>query len=349
MMNGLQQQWDIPIEHESGLLKFDVMRQAREVISQEAEALSKLAKNIPDGFLVAVELFLKCEGAVIATGVGKAGWIGQKISASLASTGTVSHFLNPCEAYHGDLGRIGKQDVILALSNSGETSELLQILPRLNEFEVPIVAMTAKANSTLATYSDVVLDYGKFDEACYMGLAPSTTTTTMLALGDALTLIVARNRNFQPQDFAKFHPGGNLGKQLSHVDDVMRPLSECRIALQSDSVRKVYIGHGGKDRRVGVIFVIDDDGQLCGLFTDSDLARLLERQQDSFFDGPISDVMTRSPVTVLTGTRTMIAVETLSCRNLSELPVVDAKNRPIGLIDITDVVALIPKNQAGSC
>ena len=329
---------------QSGPLKFDVMRQARDVIASEAEALKQLSKNVPDGFYDAVEIVRKCEGAVIVTGVGKAGWIGQKISASLASLGTVSHFLNPSEAYHGDLGRVGKHDVVLALSNSGETSELSQILPRINQFNVPLISITANRRSTLAKHSDVVLDYGKLPEACFLGLAPSTTTTVMLAMGDALALIVSRCRDFQPQDFARFHPGGSLGKQLSKVDEVMRPLADCRIAVEKETIREVYVRHSGKDRRVGVILVINDAGELCGLFTDSDLARLLERQQDNFFDRPIAEVMTAQPVTVQTGSKTLVAVETLACRNLSELPVVDSHNRPVGLVDITDVVSIMPKS-----
>ena len=322
---------------------FELLRQARDVIANEAKALSDLSKNVPVAFADAVELILGCEGAVIVTGVGKAGWIGQKISASLASLGTVSHFLNPSEAFHGDLGRVGKHDVVLALSNSGETGELLQILPRLQQFNVPVISMTSQANSTLAQYSKVVLDYGSVDEACFLGLAPSTTTTTMLALGDALALIVSRARDFQPHDFAKFHPGGSLGKKLSLVDEVMRPLSECRLAVENETIRDIYVRHGGRQRRVGVILVLNDSGELCGLFTDSDLARLLERQKDNFFDGPIRDVMTPKPVTIKSGTKTLIAVETLACRNLSELPVVDSANRPVGLVDITDVVSLMPK------
>ena len=325
------------------VLKFDILRQGRDIIAAEAEALQSLSQNLPISFYDAVQLICGCEGAVIVTGVGKAGWIGQKISASLASLGTVSHFVNPSEAYHGDLGRIGKHDVVIALSNSGETSELSQILPRINQFDVPLVAITAKSNSTLAKHSDVVLDYGKMSEACFLGLAPSTTTTVMLALGDALGLVVARCRDFQPQDFAKFHPGGSLGKQLSNVDEMMRSLADCRIALESETIREVYVRYSGKGRRVGVVLVVDDAGKLSGLFTDSDLARLLERQQDNFFDRPISAVMTADPITVPTGTKTLIAVETLACRNLSELPVVDTDDRPIGLLDITDVISMMPK------
>jgi arabinose-5-phosphate isomerase len=319
------------------------LRQGREIIQQEAAALQKLSNHLPVQFHDAVEMILELRGALIVTGVGKAGWIGQKISASFASIGTVSHFLNPAEAIHGDLGRIGPHDVVLALSNSGESSEIVQILPRLNQATIPIIVITSGANSTLAKHASLVLDYGTFAEACHLGLAPSTTTTVMLALGDALVLVVSRLRNLLPHDFVKFHPGGSLGKQLSTVDDLMRPMSQCRVALEIETVRAVYVRHRGKDRRVGVILVVDDDGRLTGVFTDSDLARLLEREQDSFFDQPIKQVMTREPVTIASGTRTMLAVETLACRNLSELPVVDRSKRPIGLIDITDVVSLMPK------
>ena len=349
MMQGVRRQLNTFHANDAKILKLDVIRQARQIIEHEANALKGLSSSIPAGFFDAVELILDRKGAVIVTGVGKAGWIGQKISASLASTGTVSHFLNPSEAYHGDLGRIAEDDVVLALSNSGETAELLQILPQLNQFSIPVISITAKSDSTLANCSDVVLDYGKCDEACYMGLAPTTTTTSMLALGDALTLVVARTRGFEPENFARYHPGGSLGQQLSQVDDMMRPLSECRLAMETETVRKIYVRHSGKDRRVGVILVTDKNGQLSGLFTDSDLARLLERQQDDFFDRPIGEIMTKSPITVTSGMKTMMAVEILACRNLSELPVVDDNHRPIGLIDITDMVSLMPKNQVGSC
>jgi arabinose-5-phosphate isomerase len=324
--------------------QFDVLRQARDIVRHEADALIKLSSHIPTQFYDAVNAILLCQGAVIVAGVGKAGWIGQKISASFASTGTVSHFLNPSEAFHGDLGRLGPRDIMLALSNSGETSELCQILPRINQFETPIIAITSRPNSTLARQSEIVLDYAPVTEACHLGLAPSTSTTVMLAMGDALALVVSRSRDFQATDFARYHPGGNLGRQLSTVEEVMRPLSACRVAIESETVRSIYMRYSGRQRRVGVILVLNDDGQLIGLFTDSDLARLLERQQDSFFDLPIAEVMTRSPVTITAGSQTMIAVETLACRNLSELPVVDRNNRPLGLIDITDVVSLIPKS-----
>jgi len=332
-----KQNWQSNFEAQH-LTKFEQLRIATNVIREEASALNDLARNLPDDFCEAVQLIVDCKGVVIVTGVGKAGWIGQKISASFASTGTRSHFLHPAEAIHGDLGRLGENDVVLVFSNSGETNEIAKILPTFSKMETPIIAVTAKLKSTLASYCSAVLNYGKFPEACHLGLAPTTSTTLMLALGDALTLTVSKIKNFQPADFAKFHPGGSLGKQLSIVDKVMRPLEQCRVANESETVRAIYIRHSGHDRRAGVVLVTNQSGQLTGIFTDSDLARLLERQQDDLFDRPISEVMTQSPITVNSGTKTMVAIETLACRNLSELPVVNGFGKVLGLLDITDIV-----------
>lgn len=322
-----------------GMNPFEQLKYATEVIQTEAKALENLARNLPLDFCDAVELILRCHGAVIVTGVGKAGWIGQKVSASLASTGTPSHFLHPAEAFHGDLGRVGPNDVILVFSNSGETSEVIQLLPSFEKFGTPVIAVSGKRESTLASSAAAVLCYGKTAEACHLGLAPTTTTALMLAIGDALTLTVSKMREFRATDFAKFHPGGALGKKLSFVEDVMRPISECRLAEETETVRQVYVRSGGTARRAGVVLITDQSGKLTGLFTDSDLARLLSRQRDNQFDLPIRDVMTQSPITIKAGSKTMVAIETLACRNLSELPVVDESGKAIGLVDITDVVS----------
>ena len=330
----------------TGATKFEKLQIASEVLAQEASALSRLSKRVPDDFCDAVDLISSCNGVVIVTGVGKAGWIGQKISASLASTGTRSHFLHPAEAIHGDLGRISPDDVIMVFSNSGETNEIVTLLPTLAKFKTPVIAVTGNSNSTLTSYSTAVLNYGKVPEACHLGLAPTTSTTMMLGLGDALTIAVSRAKQFQPADFAKFHPGGSLGKQLSIVDEVMRPLNQCRVANEKETVREVYIRHRGQGRRTGVVLIVSGEsaingvatGILTGIFTDSDLARLLERQQDKLFDQPIGSVMTDSPITISSGSKTLLAIETLACRNLSELPVVNRQGIAIGLIDITDVV-----------
>jgi arabinose-5-phosphate isomerase len=325
---------------------FEQLRFASEIIRHEASALETLAKNLPDDFHQVAELIVNCEGSVIVTGMGKAGWIGQKISASLASTGTCSHFLHPAEAIHGDLGRVGKNDIVLAFSNSGETSEILHLLPTIRNLDVPLIAVTGKSRSSLVSHSDFVLCYGQITEAGHLGLAPSTSTALMLAIGDALSLVVSRMKNFAATDFARFHPGGSLGKKLSCVDEIMRPIAECRVARETETVRDVYIRLSGRSRRAGVVLVTNTEGVLTGLFTDSDLARLLERQQENQFDQPIFDVMTQNPVTIRTGQRTMFAVETLACRNLSELPVIDAIGHPLGLIDITDVLAFFPNDES---
>lgn len=322
------------------LSSFEQLRLATDVVREEAEALHGLSKNLPPDFLGAVKLVSECSGNVIVTGIGKAGWIGQKVSATLASTGTRSHFLHPSEAVHGDLGRVGPDDVLLVFSNSGETGEIACLLPALAKLQTTIIAVTSKTDSTLARQSVCVLNYGEVKEACPLGLAPSTTTTMMLALGDALALVVARVKSFQAIDFARFHPGGSLGRKLSSVEDVMRPISECRVALDSETVREVYIRLGGKDRRAGAVLVNNESGELTGIFTDSDLAKLLELELENLFDQPIGCVMTQTPITIPAGTKTLVAIETLANRNLSELPVVDPTGKALGIVEITDVVKL---------
>lgn len=327
---------------------FEQLRLAQDVIGMEAEALQRLSKNLPDDFQDAAELIARCSGSTIVTGMGKAGWIGQKVSASLASTGTCSHFLHPAEAIHGDLGRVKADDIVLAFSNSGETAEIVKLLPTFAKLNVPVIAVTGGHHSTLVSHSQFALCYGKTEEAGHLGLAPSTSTALMLALGDALSLVISRMKNFQANDFARFHPGGSLGKRLSHVDEIMRPIEQCRVALESETVRNVYIRFGGKARRAGVVLITDTAGVLTGLFTDSDLARLLERQLENQLDRPIRDVMTNTPVTIRSGQKTMLAVETLACRNLSELPVIDRTGCPVGLIDITDVLSFLPNDESNT-
>ena len=322
--------------------QFEILKMASDVIKQESQALSRLSKTVPDGLSDAVNIILDCKGAVIVVGMGKAGLVGQKISASLASTGTRSHFLHPAEAVHGDLGRVGPDDVMLMLSNSGETPEIVNLLPSLQKLGVKIICMISQLSCTLARNSAVALDYGRLPEACVLGLAPTTSTAMMMALGDALTLTLANLRQFRAIDFAKFHPGGSLGKKLSNVDDIMRPIEQCRVASETKTVREVYAESGKSDRRVGVILLTNENGKLTGLFTDSDLARMLETGNDNGLNQPISEVMTRKPFTVRSKSKTLVAVEILAAQNISELPVVNSNGCPIGILDITDVVSLFP-------
>jgi arabinose-5-phosphate isomerase len=256
----------------------------------------------------------------------------------LASTGTSSHFVHPGEAMHGDLGRIHPLDVVLALSFSGKTEELTRLLPSFTAMGIPLVAVTGDALSPLGRAAQVTLQLGPMQEACSLGLAPSTSTTSMLALGDALALVVSRMRGFGRQDFARFHPGGSLGRKLAKVEDVMRPLAECRVAEQSQTVRGVLVRVSRPGRRTGAIMLVDTAGYLTGLFTDSDLARMLEHNQESALDDGIDRVMTRRPTTVRLGSQLSRAVELLAEKRISELPVIDDDGKPVGLIDITDVV-----------
>lgn len=324
------------------LNSFEQLNYARQIIRLEAQALEKLSGRLGLEFCRGVELLLQCRGSVVVSGIGKAGLIGQKLSATLASTGTRSFFLHPTEAVHGDLGRVRIDDVALLLSQSGETDELLRLLPSFQELEVPVIAVTGRSANRLGTAADVVLELGPLQEACSMGLAPSTSTTAMLALGDALALVTSRVRGFGRADFARVHPGGSLGMRLSMVEERVRPLEECRIAAQSEPLREVFARASCPGRRTGAIMLVDEEGVLSGLFTDSDLARLFEARRYSAFDQPMAELMTKRPTSVAVGTMLADAIAILADRKFSELPVVDAAGRPVGMLDITDLVGLIP-------
>jgi len=328
------------------LSAFEQMRYAREILRIESRAVQRLSARIDRRFCTAVALVVNCRGSVIVTGMGKAGLIGQKIAATLSSTGTRSHFLHPAEAIHGDLGRIHHDDLILAMSHSGETEEIVRLLPSLASFGVPLIAITGTPTTSLGRAATVTLALGSIEEACALGLAPTASTTAMLALGDAVALVASRMRNFKAEDFARFHPGGALGRKLSRAEDHMRPLHQCRLAQDNSTVRDVVVGCSRPGRRAGAILLTDADGRLSGIFTDSDLARLFEARRESTLDAPIKHVMTRDPCTVQEGTFVREVVTILSERKISELPVVDPLGRPVGLIDITDMVGIVPEASA---
>lgn len=322
----------------SALSPFEQIRYAREIIRMEGTALLSLASRLDTEFCRAVDLLFACEASVIVIGMGKAGLIGQKLAATLASTGTRSHFLHPAEAFHGDLGRIHRDDVLVILSQSGETEEVLKLLPTLEQMNSQTIAITGRRGSRLAKAATVVLDLGPLKEACSLGLAPSTSTTAMLAMGDALALVTSRMRGFQAEDFARFHPGGSLGRQLSKVEAHMRKLDECRTAAATETVREVLVRRTTSGRRSGALMLLDAHGKLCGLFTDSDLAKLFERNEVDFLETPIHDVMTQQPHTVPAESMVADAMKIMAERHISELPVVDAAGHPIGLLDITDLL-----------
>ena len=325
------------------LSPFEQLRFGREILLLESRALAEVANRLDHEFTRAVEQLYLCKGSVIVSGMGKAGLVGQKIMATLASTGTRAHCLHPAEAVHGDLGRVHRDDVVLILSQSGETDEVVRLLPTLGELGVPILAITARADSTLGRAATVTIELGRLEEAGVLGLAPSTSTTVMLAVGDALALVTSQMRNFRREDFARFHPAGALGQKLSKVEQLMRGLDVCRVASEALTVREVLVGASVPGRRTGAIMLVDREEKLSGIFTDSDLARLFEKRRDPQLDVPIREVMCASPVTVRVGSMVVEAVEAMAKRKISELPVVDAEGRPAGMIDITDVVEMLPK------
>jgi arabinose-5-phosphate isomerase len=320
-----------------------VLTRGREILRAEGEAILGVADALDASFSRAVCMIAGCTGKVVVTGIGKAGLVAQKIAATLASTGTPSHFLHPAEAMHGDLGALRGDDLVLAMSQSGETEEITRLLPHLAAAGVRIIALTGRADSTLGRAADLVVATGPLREACGLGLAPSTSTAVLMALGDGLALVTSALASFTPEDFAARHPGGSLGRQLMRVDDAMRPVAECRTAAPGETVRGVF-SRPLPARRTGAVMIVDATGGLAGIFTDSDLARLFERRNDAALDGPIAQVMTCRPTTVASGTRLRDAVVLLDARRLSELPVVDDRGRPVGLLDIVDVVGLVPSS-----
>ena len=328
-----------PLDTESSV---DRLAFARAVLRVEAEALERVRDLLDDTLVRAADLIQRCRGRVIVTGMGKAGLVGQKLAATLASTGTRAFPLHPAEAVHGDLGRIRQGDVVLALSQSGETEEVVRLIPALRRLGATLVALTERATSLLGRQADLTIVLGPIEEACPLGLAPSASTTALMAVGDALALLVARMRDFRAEDFALYHPAGSLGRKLARVEDVMRTGKHVRMAHRDESVRSVFVRLGGARRRTGAIMVIDDDERLIGIFTDADLARLFENHREGLLDGPIGDAMTRDPVRVVVGAGVADAVDALKLRKLSELPVVDRGGRPVGLIDLTDLIGLVP-------
>jgi arabinose-5-phosphate isomerase len=315
---------------------------ARAVVRAEMEALERVRERLDGSIARAADLVLRCRGSVIVTGMGKAGHVGQKLAATLASTGTRAFPLHPAEAVHGDLGRIRTDDVVVALSQSGETEEILRLLPALDRLGARLVAITERANSSLGRRAEVVVALGPIEEACPLGLAPSASTTAMMAVGDALALLVSHLRNFRAEDFALFHPAGNLGRKLTRVDDIMRTHQHVRVAAEHETLREVLVRLGGARRRAGAVMVVDADGRLTGIFTDSDLARLFENRRESLIERPILEAMTPNPVHVVLGASIADAVEALRLRKLSELPIVNRQRQPVGMVDVTDLIGLVP-------
>ena len=303
---------------------------AIQCIKDEAQAVLDLIPKMNEEFDRAVELMMQCQGKVIVTGVGKSGHIGAKIAATLASTGTPSFFVNPLDVYHGDLGVMSAGDVVIAISNSGQTDELLRFIPMVLHMEIPIIAMTGNPESLLAKYSTCHLNVSVAKEACPLNLAPTSSTTATLVMGDALAVALMEQRNFQPQDFAQFHPGGELGKRLlTTAQDVM--ITENLPLLTED----MHLGEAiilVSKGKLGLGVAIDN-GHVIGLITDGDIRRAMEKWQAKFFDRTVGDIMTRTPKTVGPQTKIAEIQKTMNKHKIHNVLVVNDEHQLLGIVD----------------
>lgn len=314
-----------------------------EVLRVEAAAIAQLADLLvlegrARAFDRAVLMALQCSGQVVVTGMGKAGLVGQKVSATLASTGTPSFFLHPAEALHGDLGRVRSEDIVVALSNSGETGEVNAVMQAVRKLGIGLIGVTGRPESTLGQHSDVLLDIGRVDEACPLQLAPTASTTVMLALGDALAMAILEERGFGPRDYARFHPAGSLGRRLMRVDEVMRKGEALPIVPAGITVADALIETSKTKGRPGASLVVDKSGALAGIFTDGDLRRLLEGGSFERLNQPIDDFMAHSPKVLAPDDLAEDAHRLLRENRIDMAPVVDAQRHPIGLIDVQDLI-----------
>jgi arabinose-5-phosphate isomerase len=309
---------------------------ARDVLLLESEAIKNLISCLDHNFKKALDLIFNCKGRVVVTGIGKAGIIGQKISATLASTGTPSFWIHSSEARHGDLGRIVSDDIVLALSNSGET-EVVILLPFLKQIGAKIIAITGNCQSSLAQHSDVILDIGKIEEPCPLGLAPSASSTAMLALGDALALTIFKKRNLSMEDYALYHPGGELGRKLLTVEMVMRKNEKNPVAYEDTPLLDVISIMTDTAGKPGAVSIVNKQNKLVGFFTDGDLRRYL-KNGISFLHGSVKEVMTRSPKVINARCLVAEAYKILKTHKIDQLPVVDDTNTLIGIIDVQDLL-----------
>jgi arabinose-5-phosphate isomerase len=308
---------------------------ARKVLEIEAEAIRALVPRLDESFDRAVDVLLACTGRVVATGMGKSGIIAQKISATLASTGQSSFFLHPAEAIHGDLGRIVRGDVVVALSNSGDTEEILALVPWVKRLGVPIVAMTGSPRSPLGQAADVHLDVSIRTEACPLGLAPTASTTAALAMGDALSMALLERRGFTVEDFAVLHPGGRLGKKLLRVEDVMHTGDEVPRVRPDTRMKDVLFEMTRK--RLGLTTVAEDDGTLRGIIADGDLRRQMERHGYSLLDRTAAECMTPDPATVDRRELATKALDVMERRKITSLLIVDGQGRVEGVLHLHDL------------
>ncbi len=315
----------------------DVLEIAKRVLNTEACAVAGLINNLNGNFEKAVDLIYQSEGRVIVSGMGKSGIVGKKVAATLASTGTPAFFLHPAEASHGDLGMVTASDVILLLSNSGETDELVGLIPFLKRFEVGLISMTGNVNSTLARSADIALDVSVKEEACPLGIVPTASTTAAMAMGDAIAVALLIKRGFKEEDFAFFHPRGSLGKKLfTKVSDLMHTGSSLPLTAPDVSVAVAVVEISSK--RLGLTIIGDESKKILGIVTDGDLRRGIERWGKNFFDMKVSEVMTRNPRTISADELAAKALSVMEKHSITALVVPDENGNALGIIHLHDIL-----------
>ncbi len=311
---------------------------ARRVLRIEAQAIEGLLGRLDARFDKAVELLFQCKGRVVVTGIGKSGLIGRKVAATFSSTGTPSLFLHPAEAHHGDLGMLVREDVLLAISYGGETQEIIALLDTVKRLGIPLVTLTGNPRSTLAAASDVLLDISVKEEACSLNLTPTASTAASMAMGDALAIALLERRGFTPADFAALHPGGQLGKKLMRVENVMH---------SGDALPRVHVAAKMPDviyemsaKGLGMTTVVDDGNRLAGVFTDGDLRRLMQKRKGESLELTVGECMTRTPVTIAPKELASAALNLMEQRKITSVAVVDSDRRVLGVVHLHDLWTL---------
>jgi len=313
----------------------DLLKLAARVLRTEAEGILGLVPRLDERFIHAVGILRDCRGRVVVTGIGKSGIIARKVAATLASVGTPALFLHPAEGVHGDIGMVVRGDVVLAISNSGETDEVLTILPAIKRLGVPLVVLTGSPESTLTRYADVALDVSVREEACSMTLVPTSSTTAALAMGDALAVALLDLRGITPEDFAAVHPGGNLGRRFQKVENLMHVGDSVPIVREETGMREVILEMTGK--RLGATAVVDETGALAGIITDGDLRRAFQREPQ-IFSKTAREAMSRNPKTIWPDELAVKALEMMESHAITQLLVVDGQRHPSGIIHLHDIL-----------
>lgn len=317
--------------------ELSTIERAKEVLRIESKGISELIDRIDSSFEKAVDILFGCKGRVVVTGIGKTGIIGKKISATFASTGTPSLWIHPVEAAHGDMGMVVKDDVVLAISNSGETEELVRLIPLLKKIGTKLIVFTGNINSALSKHADVCIDISISQEACTLGLVPTASTTACLAMGDALAVSLLEKKGFNIKDYAFYHPAGSIGKKLLSVKELMRSGSSHAVVNKETLVKDVLFAI--TKARAGCATVIDEKGEVCGIFTDGDLRRHLEKDP-TITVKPVGEVMSGNPLTINMDSLVFDALRIIKEKKIDELIVVDNKKRPVGVIDEKDLLGI---------